>query len=362
MKNKRFFLLIPALLPLAFKARYLQYAWQSSPLDELDWIFPVAALILAAIKIRTLRKWTSEPDLKGLIPAAAALCIYGFFIIKPIATFQIAAGIFFFFSALWILGGVQLFTGCLPLFALCLLACPSTTYWSEFYLRLLLKSDLIDGFVFKLCLGTVFAVFFLTVRKPLKLKTAAYLSGLALLAGLLLLQANRPLYGASLEPDLTRLKIGDYIAVPTEPTNLEVRFFRGSRLSKIGYYDDYNRSIHLLSVTVTGDAHKLHPTELCLKSKRIDIRGLREKKVTVRDGKNLALQELVSIRPGNRKFLIYTWYNSPDFSTGNFITFRKNWQRTDRWQSFQLLTEITDSREAAEKRLNSFLKKLFAGD
>jgi hypothetical protein len=260
----------------------------------------------------------------------------------------------------WALGGIQLFIGCLPLFAICLLACPSTTYWSEFYLRLLLKSDLIPGLTFKLLIGSGLGGFFLWMSKPLRFQTVAYLCGLLLLGLLLLMQTNKALYGAPLVPDLNRLKINEYIATPMEPSGQETRFFEGSALTRIAYYGDQDQSVHLLSVEVTGNVHQLHPTELCLKSKKTVIRGMREKLIAVKNGKDLAIQELVATRTNGKTYLIYTWYVGPEWSTGNFIAFRKNWNRKDKWQSFQILTEIRDTKDAAETRLNAFLKLLFA--
>jgi len=259
---------------------------------------------------------------------------------------------------LWVLGGVRLFAGCLSLFARCLLSFPSTTYWSGFYLRILLRSDLINGFSFKLLAVAVLAGFFLWLEVPLRLRTVAYLCSFALLGILLaVLRTSRIQYGMPLEPDLTALKVGEYLAVPTKPSAQEIRFFEGSRLMKIAYYDNRNRSVYLLSVEVAGDVHKLHPTELCLKSGKAVIHGLHEKILTAA-GMDLALQELVATQPDGRSYLIYTWYVGPEWSTGSFIAFRKNWNRKSRWQSFQLLTEITDTKTAAEQRLNSFLRLL----
>lgn len=360
MKFNRFWLLIPALLPLALKSQYLLSAWKYSPMDRQDWIFLLAALVLAAIKQKTIRQWISTPDRRGLFAVASALLIYALFILKPVSTFQVGAGLLVFFSMLWVLGGTRLFSGCLPLFAICLLACPSTTYWSGFYLRILLKSDLIPGLTFKLLIGAALGGFFLWTNKPVRLRTVMYLCGILLLGLLLLTQNNKAQYGASLEPDLSRLKVGGYIAMPTEPSGLETRFFEGSALTKISYYGDQDQSVHLLSVKVTGNVHQLHPTELCLKSKKTVISGMREKTVAVESGKDLAVQELIAARTNGKTYLIYTWYVGPQWSTGNFIAFRKNWNRKDNWQSFQILTEINSTKTAAEERLNAFLKLLFA--
>ncbi|MGE4488330.1 MAG: hypothetical protein AB7E95_02155 [Kiritimatiellales bacterium] len=357
MKKFRFWLLIPALLPLSLKANYLWLAWRTSPLDRPDWILLLTAAIFAAARRRTLRAWSNGADLRGLIPAAASLLLYIAFTLKPISTLQVAAGLVLFFSMLWVLGGLRLFSGCLPLLAICLLACPSTTYWIEFYLRVLLRSDLLDGRVAKLFTASALALWFALSSRPIRLQTAAYLCGTAALCALLVLRTSRPLYGNPLIPDFNAIQVGSCLASSISPTAQEKSFFAGNRLIKTAYYGEHGEAFHLLSVEITDDIHKLHPTELCLRSKKTVIRDLHEKTFTAGSGRRLALQELVAVRNGNR-YLIYTWYTGPNWSTGSFIAFRKNWAKDESWRSFQLLTEITETRDAAEKRLNTFLKQL----
>lgn len=359
MKFNRFWLLIPALIPLAFKFQYIAYAWKTSPLDRRDWIFPLTALVLTAFKTKTLRHWLSVPDCRGVLPATSALLLYAFFIIKPVSTFQIAAGILFFFSALWILGGRQLFCGCMPLLAICLLACPSTTYWSEFYLRIILQTDRISGFFFKLLLCTGAAVFFLWRTAPARLHTVLYCTGLAILGTILAVQSVPPQYGMPLIPDTSLLKAGEYLVTSMMPSDQELRFFEGNRLLKSAYYGDSD-VIYLLSVEITGNIHRLHPTELCLKSKKTVIHGLHEKTIPVGNEKELAVQELTAVRSDGKNYLIYTWYTGPEWSTGNFLVFRKNWRQGNKWKSFQMLTEINGTKKSAAARLDGLLQILFS--
>jgi hypothetical protein len=361
MKGKRFFLLLPALIPLALKAGYLRTAWRTSPLDRKDWIFVAAALLLALLRRKAIREWISKPDWKGLLPAGLSLLFFVFFAIKPIAALQIASAMFFFFSILWVLGGLRLFAGSLPLLGLSLLACPSTTYWSGFYLRAVLGTGAVDGFLFKLAAAAILTAFSLRAKQSLRPQTLAYLGTLGLLAVLLTVQTGQVPYGQPFRPDLRLLRAGDYIAAPIDPTPQDLRFFQGSRLVKNAYYGEDGELFYLLSVEVTDNVRKIHPTELCLKSGGSVIRKQREKNISIGDSKTLAVQEIEAVQPDGRKYLIYTWYTGPEWSTGNFIAFRKNWKPDESWQSFQLSTGITDTPESAEKRLNAFLEVLLNG-
>lgn len=361
MKNRRFLLLLPALIPLALKAGYLRTAWRTSPLDRKDWIFLAAALLLALLRCKAIREWISKPDWKGLLPAGLSLLFFVLFAVRPVATLQIASAMIFFFSMLWVLGGLRLFAGSLPLLGLSLLACPSTTYWSGFYLRAVLGTGAVDGFVFKLTIAVILTTFFLRAKSALRPQTLAYLSGLGLLAILLTVQTGQTPYGQPFKPDIRLLRAGEYIAAPIDPTPQDLRFFQGSQLIKTAYYGEHGELFYLLSVEVTDNVHKIHPTELCLKSGGTVIRKLKEKTVSIGEGKNLAVQEIEAVQPDGRKYLIYTWYTGPEWSTGNFIAFRKNWKPDEPWASFQLSTAITDTPESAEKRLNAFLKVLLTG-
>lgn len=355
MKPRRFVLLLPALVPLALKARYLRTAWRTSPLDQKDWIFLAVALLLALLRRKAIREWISKPDWRGLLPAGLSLLFFVLFAVRPVATLQIASAMFFFFSMLWILGGLRLFAGTLPLLGLSLLACPSTTYWSGFYLRAVLGTGAVDGYLFKLAAAAVLTAFFVRTKSALRPQTLAYLGSLGALAVLLTLQTVQTPFGQPFRPDLRLLRAGNYIAAPIDPTPQDLRFFQGSRLVKNAYYGDHGEIFYLLSVEVTDNVRKIHPTELCLKSGGTVIRRLREKTVSIGEGKNLAVQEIEAVQPDGKKYLIYTWYTGPEWSTGNFIAFRKSWKPNELWASFQLSTGITDTPESAEKRLNTFL-------
>ncbi|MDR0932650.1 MAG: hypothetical protein LBM70_06485, partial [Victivallales bacterium] len=69
----------------------------------------------------------------------------------------------------------------------------------------------------------------------------------------------------------------------------------------------------------------------------------------------LAAQEIVAELPGGGRQLLYSWYTSPHWSSGNFLAFRRNWRKEKKWYSYQLSTPIVTTRERAEEKLDAFL-------
>lgn len=356
MRNKRFWLLPIALLPLGVKANYLWNAWRFSPLDRWDWIFLLIAAALAVVNRKRIRGWISGPDWRGLWFAAASLGIWAGGLWRHVNTVQTVGGILFFFSMLFVLGGVRLFSGMLPVLLIALLGCPNSTYWSEYHLRISIGIVPLGGLLFKFCIAAALSAYFLLVRRVYRLETLLFLLGTLFLFGILYSRVERAEYGRPLRIDTGKREVGDLLAYPEPLSPQEKRFFAGHDAGRFSYFGK-DELVQLLAVEVTGSIHQIHPAELCLKSVNCDVLSAWEKKVSLGGRKTLAVQELVAVFPSGQKVLVYVWYAGRDWSTGNFVAFRRGWRPGRQWVAYQLSTPLGESREAAEKRLDSFLKQ-----
>lgn len=356
MRSKRFWLLPLALLPLALKSNYLWHAWRFSPLDRWDWSFLLLAVALSALNWKQIRSWISGPDWRGLWFVAASLGILGGGFLRHINTVQTVGGVLFFFSMLFVLGGVRLFSGMLPVLLVTLLGCPSSTYWSEYHLRISIGMVPLGGLLFKFCAAAALSAYFLLVRRVYRLETLLFLLGTLFLFGILYSREERAEYGRPLRIDTEKREIGELLGYPESLSPQEKRFFSGHDAKRFAYFgkDDL---IQLLAVDVTGSIHQIHPAELCLKSVNCDVLSAWEKTIRLGERRTLGVQEIVAIFPNGQKVLVYVWYAGKEWSTGNFVAFRRSWRPGEQWVTYQLSTPIGESQEAAEKRLDSFLKQ-----
>jgi len=355
MRNKQFWLLLPALLPLGLKATYLWNAWRFSPLDRWDWSFFLLAAVLPVLNWKRIRSWISGADWRGLWFAAASLGVWGGGLWRHVNTVQTVGGILFLFSMLFVLGGVRLFSGMLPVLLIALLGCPSSTYWSEYHLRISIGMVPLGGLLFKFCVAAMLSAYFLIVKRVYRLETLLFLLGTLFLFGILYSREERAAYGHPLRIDTDKREIGELLAYPEPLSPQEKRFFSGHDAKRLTYFGK-DEVIQLLAVDVTGSIHQIHPAELCLKSVNCDVLSTWEKKIPVGD-KFLAVQEIIAVFPNGQKVLVYVWYAAKGWSTGNFVAFRRSWRPGGQWVTYQLSTPIEDGREAAEKRLDSFLKQ-----
>lgn len=287
-----------------------------------------------------------------LIPA---FCFWGLMLWRHIHTLQIAGALLFLLSMSGLLFGLRIFVTLTPVLGICLLGCPSTTYWTEYFCRELITRFSLSGFLLKAFAAGLLAVsFFLLKKYAIRLQTLLFLCALFCVCMILAIRHSPPAYGNALIVDSQKMRVGDYLAFVQAVTPQEERFFRGNQATRHLYISG-TRKITLLSIRITGDIHSIHPTELCLKSARNTIHGHREIVfMTARGG--LACQEMTVTLADNRSYLVYAWYAGPDWSTGNFLSFRRHWTSRAPWYTFQLMTDIGGDRKKAEACLRDFLE------
>ncbi|MDR0931987.1 MAG: hypothetical protein LBM70_03080, partial [Victivallales bacterium] len=210
----RYLWLLPALLPLAKKYEYFFDAWRISPLDSLDWCFWVLIPVLVFCKWRAIRSWCDEFDPKGFFFLFPALAVWGAGIWKNINAVEIVGAICIFFSVLFVLGGVRLFSGLLPLLLIMLLGVPSTTYWSEYYLRASVGDAAFGGTELKFTAAALLSGYFLVSWRIYRLQTLLLVLGFLLLLGVLLGRQTRAIYGQPILIDTDRISGGEFVGYP----------------------------------------------------------------------------------------------------------------------------------------------------
>ena len=354
MKILRILLMCAAPIPFLLKVPYLLHAWKGSPLDRFDFIFYLLALLITAVSFRSLKKQVRDFDMRALWFLIPAFCFWGLMLWRHIHTLQIAGALLFLLSMSGLLFGLRIFVTLTPVLGICLLGCPSTTYWTEYFCRELITRFSLSGFLLKAFAAGLLAVsFFLLKKYAIRLQTLLFLCALFCVCMILAIRHSPPAYGNALIVDSQKMRVGDYLAFVQAVTPQEERFFRGNQATRHLYISG-TRKITLLSIRITGDIHSIHPTELCLKSARNTIHDHREIVfMTARGG--LACQEMTVTLADNRSYLVYAWYAGPDWSTGNFLSFRRHWTSRAPWYTFQLMTDIGGDRKKAEACLRDFL-------
>lgn len=229
MMKRRYRLLIPAVAPLLLKSGYLLEAWRHSPLDRWDWCFFLLAGILTAAGWKRIRNWAGRPDWRGLWFLLPAVAVWGAGIVKQVNAVQTGGALLILFSSLFVLGGVRLFSGMLPILLIALAGCPSTTYWSEYYIRISAGTAPVGGLAFKCCAAAALSVYFLLARRVYRLQTLLFVLGVLLLIGVLYSRESRAGYGQPLLIDPERTEVGGYLGFPVRAFRTGAAFFRGAR-------------------------------------------------------------------------------------------------------------------------------------
>jgi len=357
MKHWRLILLLSAFIPLLCKTPYLLKAWLQSPLDQFDWVFYVMAAALLLLRKNSLVKWPQRINFTGLAALLFAIIIFAVAAAWPVQTLQIQAGILIIWCSVFFLYGAPLAMWLIPVMLILLLGSPSTSYWLDYYLQLDRFKISHPGFKLKLCFAILFTGYYLLQRKPLTMQKLVFPAAvIILLAGMFFHSQNQPLYGDPIIVQTDLLKVGDYLSANELPTPEEQRFYAGNQIIKKGYFSNQN-IVTLLVVDITGDIHRIHPTELCLKSGKNTILNRCEKVLKIAD-KELAVQELEVRFLTGKNVLIYVWYTNNEWSSGNFLSFRRSWSSDTHWQVYQILTPILTTKASAEATLNAIIVDL----
>lgn len=348
-------LFLAAFAPFLYKVPYLIGAWRTSPLDRYDGVFFLLPFLLIVLRFRWLKTWVEKSDWRGWFLFGAAALFFSAATVKHISTFQLAGGLALISATVFLLWGEKLFLATIPLLAISVLGCPSTTYWTEYFLRDQLTAFSVSGFSLKLTAAACLGCYFAFQKKTMRLSSLSFSTGLVLIGCVLLWQGARPEYGAPLIANGSLRRVSDYLGFPLSITPVDKRFFGDNLLVRSAYINSSGARIDLLDVRITGNVHSIHHAEICLKSGGNEILSRREIKLDTTYGP-LACQELI-VRPrnNNQNQLILVWYSNSNWSSGNFLSFRRHWTPGSLWYTFQLSTPVTTTPADALLRLKDFL-------
>ena len=358
IKSLRVILIILSAIPLALKVPYLIRAWGISPLDSRDFVFWLAALAWSGAVAWYCSRDTTEGRSSMYRPAAVAVMlaflVFWFWGEKwEINAVSVISGIFLLGSGIWLGWGWSCCEKFIPALILALLGCPSSSYWTEYYLGAVLGIPWLTGFEMKLLFGiglvTVWLLVKTYLRRSVSLSGAMFFSATGLVVILMLTGVNylppeKPLFLN------TELKSGEWLGEIQPLTELDRNFFAGCEISRRIYFDATNY-VSVLFIKTGKDIHQIHPIGICLRSVGIEV--LSQRQVLIPE---VHLQcEALTVVSNRQKYLIYAWFSCPNFSTGNFKLFRNQWHRIRNWQVYQIMTPVGNDEKEARHRLNNFI-------
>lgn len=341
-------------LPLCCKLPYMLNAWHTSPLDSIDWIFPILAMVMGFIVIVT-----AEPAWKYLVKTAlvgAILCFLGFLAVSftdSAHALAIILAIIFWWCIIWmLLGWRQAFT-LIPPFAILLLATTSSTYWLCFFLKL----TTVQAWTLKIAAAVVACILtILIIRYRWCWSQMNTLFTFAMIGAALLLFQTKSITRTYPSFLLTYKTVsGSLVGREPDPDASFQRFFSTSEAHSYEYAS-LTHVYNLLAVSCGSNIHEIHPASHCLRSSgwKIDSEQLIE--VTVKD-RLFNVTEVEASRGGNT-LLVWVWYSTPTLSTGNFLGFRRLWNADAAWETYQLSVYHNGNLEESRQALVDFLETL----
>jgi len=354
---KKWKILVIMLLSIPFLARvkYLYDAWQQSPLDQKDWIFFVLPLLLIAIHNQKIAEVEKRVDHTGWIFIGLSGSAYILAQFKAINALQIAFGLLLIFSGIYLVYGRKCFVRMAPLLAIALLGLPSSTYWVEYFFRDIVLMFSLNGFILKLIFSLIFALYFIFVNHIVRLQTLFLWTAVTIISGVLLFHKTLPQYGDPLLPQINESS-NDFLMYQQPLSDVDKRFFDDNQAERFIFMSDNAPNIDLLTVKVTGKPNDIHPAELCLKTAGNQILSFREITFAL-DAGVLSCQEIIT-EINRQQFLMYAWYDSPKYSTGNFLAFRQSWRPGEIWYSTQIIMPINGDFKDTESKLRRFLNHI----
>ncbi len=355
MKKWKLLVLFVLTIPLLMRMKYLYYAWRQSPLDQKDWVFFALPLILFTVHHYKVAEIEKRVDHTGWIFIGLFGAAYAVLLHKEINSLQIAVGLLLVFSGIYLLYGRKCFVRMAPLLAIALLGLPSSSYWVEYFFRDIILMFSINGYLLKLIFALIFGLYFIFVNYTVKLQTLFLWSAVIVISGVLLFHKTMPQYGDPLYP-LIQENNNDFLMYQQPLSDIDKRFFDGNLAARYIFMSDNAPNIDLLTVKVTGKPNDIHPAELCLKTAGNTILSFREITFAL-DAGILSCQEIIT-EINRQQYLMYAWYDSPKYSTGNFLAFRQSWHPGEIWYSYQIIMPITGDFKDTENKLRRFLNNI----
>ena len=349
---------LAGLLPLLAESAYLASTWRHSPLDRLNWLFLLAALLggIAGhfLLPATCRKVAFDVRALWLVGAAVALLILAF-LLRIHVFCQIAACLLTWGLA-WLVHGWEYAWKTLPLLILALLGVTGALYWLDF----LLGRFLPIGKGIHLALGGLCCIWGLAqLHWNYCPPVSSLLFSLLVICGLglSLLRTGQsqtaPPHILTLAPDAFPPSLGREIPL----SDSDRRFFAGCRCSRwcFASAEQPEKIIELLAVEDIGDIHSIHPARHCLRVNGFRILEAKIRNVAPDGAPPLHVEEMSVANTDGNTLYGWIWYSNSAFSTPSYVLFRLKWRMAAMdWHAYQLFVEEKDM-EAGRKILQSLI-------
>lgn len=301
-------LLALSAVPLAAKAPYLWRAWTSSPIDRAHLgLYGALALVAAGAAIAFLRRL--RLGARGGVAAGVAMALflagYAAGVLRDVNGLQLLSAVGLLWAAAWLAFGRVAAVAFAPAALMAAFAVPGTLYWMHNFTAA--------------CRFTPRAAF-------------------------------APEFTPGSQPGM----LGREVA----PSQWFKRFFRTSDAHQFRYADISNR-VSVLTVSIGGDIHEVHPATHCLRTGGWRVVSERIVQVEHPDGGILDVDEAVVDSLKGRR-LVWIWYSSDKVSTGSFLHFRRMYSEDGRWRTYQVATPAGAGDEGLEAARN-LLRRFLAG-
>ncbi len=348
---------IPAMLcgiPFLLSLPYMCNAWRYSPLDRWDWIFLLLFLVNGGFqlgKVYSFRK--NKLDLFALTPlglfaAMMLLCKFRY----DINALVIMGAVGFWWSSFWFLFGWRSAYCLIGSFLILALGCTSTTYWISYFLKVQTSTALTAKFI---AAGSLIIWDSFNRRLIVRRGTLCFL--LVMAGGLVLLLQSRDMNIRS-RPFLLDLQLHfkDYLGRRQDVSKATRRFFAHSKVEQYSFANDIT-SFGVLAVECGDDIHEIHPASHCLRTTGATILAEYPVEYDIH-GAMITVNEIQALT-GNGTELVVVWYSNEDFSTSNFLGFRRAWKPNKKWMTYQISTPVTEQTlTVSQARMAVFLNAI----
>ena len=342
-------------IPLLLSFPYIINAWKTSPLDGGDCLF-AAVFVVSAIFALVFTKTKEHPQFQPpvLVATLIFLGIHLFCHWIGLNAGAIASAILFWWFLLWLTHDATFASNLLPSFLILLLATVSSTYWLSVFLGVNTTAAFGVKVVVMILLLSAEVLVLWKGRTP-RLELVLFAMGMAAAAMVLFQLGNVTTRYAPLLLEINPVA-GDFIGREMEAAESFRRFFQKSDAHHYRYVGREAETFSLLSVKCGADIHEIHPASHCLKSSGWTIDE--EHPLTIEmTGNPFCVTEVKGHR-GQITTLLWVWYSTPDYSTGNFINFRRCWTPKEQWTTYQFGIYGGGNIERQRERLLELLTEL----
>ena len=349
---------LAGLLPLLAEAPYLASTWRHSPLDRLNWLLLLAALLggVAGHLLLPARCRKAAFDARALWVVGMGVSLLSLAWFLRIHAFCQLAACLLTWGLAWLVHGWEYAWKSLPLLIVGLLGVTGALYWLDFMLGPLLSI----GKGIHLALGGLCCLWWLVqLHWNYCPPVSGLLFGLLVAGGLALgtLQTGEthtaPPHILTPGPDTFSPALGREIP----PSDNDRRFFAGCRCSRwcFASAEQPEKIMELLAVENIGDVHSIHPARHCLRVSGFRLLEAKVLNVAPDDAPPLYVEEVSVDDAGGNTLYGWIWYSSSALSTPSYVLFRLKWRSAPLdWHAYQLFVNERDI-EAGRRILQSLL-------